>query len=341
MNAAVEGGGGQDVVLQMAAPCPRSLVSAWGFQALQEGDSEVGCSGAGWAQQLRFGSIWGPGELARPWSPAASRHAACCVARCRAPSAASLMLPAACCRSSYWIFAVAPQALRVIAEQTAQELSLLNAGLPILRPFNRARPQFSAPERWILRQFGWQPHDFLPEQFAVCAADVNQNTLQPADTVTCSLHDLALTAAGQHSDGGSFEVRPDSTAATTAPAAVAGTRGARSSARAAAQAHPAAGRCPHAGPGLVLGPAGRWLSRAASQWRPAAVGMRVLSQLWTVMVPTGSFVKPQCGLFSQLHLLAYDRPFNALCVQTLGGRCWEVDGLVEGGPALGVYDSQL
>ena len=54
--------------------------------------------------------------------------------------------------------------------------------------------------------------------------------------------------------------------------------------------------------------------------------MRVLSQLWTVMVPTGSFVKPQCGLFSQLHLLAYDRPFNALCVQTLGEWCWQDDG---------------
>lgn len=215
---------------------------------------------------------------------------------------------------------MAPQALRVMPEQTAQELSLLNAGLPVMRNIRHARPYFSQPERWVLQQFGWQPNDFLPEQFALCTAAVNENTLQPASTVTCSLHDTALTAAGQHSEEGSFVIRPDypSTAAGVSPARISHAR--------AAKTLPAGQRCPHAGPGLVLGPAGRWVAEVAQQWRPTAIAMRVLAQLWSIIVPTGSIARPQCGLFMQLHMLAYERPVNAFFVQTLGGLCagcWE------------------
>lgn len=205
----------------------------------------------------------------------------------------------------------------MIPESTQQELALLHDGLPVLLPVSRAAPRFSKPEKWIMHQLGWHPTDFLPAHYAVCTAAVDEWTLKPSDTISCSLYSIRDSGDSDEPEG-SFKIQPD-------PLAFGNWRGqyptaaeldASIAAAAAARAE-AARKCPHLGPGLVLGPAGRWLAAQAQKWWPAAVAIKVLMRMWHIMVPTGSLVRPLCPLFNRLHLLAYEEPFNTAIVHTL------------------------
>jgi hypothetical protein len=211
-----------------------------------------------------------------------------------------------------------PKAWRVEPEQTQQELSLLSSGFPIMRPAFLAVPRFSKPEHWVLRQLGWQPSDFLPAYYALCTAEVNEWTLKPVDKVSCRLYRFSTAGSAQQRPEGRFTINRDS----LPPGNYAGSRPTRaeleaSFAAAAAAKAEVAGKCPHLGPGLVLGPLRRWISAQARRWRPTAIAAKVLSRMWHVVVPTGSFARPLCALFSRLHLLAYDRPFNVAVAHTL------------------------
>lgn len=219
-----------------------------------------------------------------------------------------------------------PSAWRVIPEHTQQELSLLGAGLPVMLPVSTAALSFSKPERWVLQQLGWQSADFLPAHYAVCTAQVNEWTLKPSDTVSCTLFDLKAVDSGRQGEpDGTFTIRHDSSAPR---AETCGKSGDSFNSSAAAEepegSCPAAPNkanptrsCPYLGPGLVLGPLGRWIGAQARKWWPAAVGVKVLVRMWHIIVPTGSLTAPLCPLFNRLHMLSYDRPFNAVIAHTL------------------------
>jgi len=204
------------------------------------------------------------------------------------------------CRASYWLFAAAPQGLRVMPEQVQQELSLLQAGLPVMVPYSTAHIHFAAPERWVLRKLNWQPSSFLPPAWVVCTAAVNATTLQPGDAVLCRRYQGQPGDRHGNREEGMFRIRTDSSSA----------------ARRKALAD--AGTCRFLGPGLILGPMGRLISSAARQWRPTAVLLQVLRQLWRGVVPTGGLSRPFCPLLEHLHLLSYDFPVTAYIMQTLG-----------------------
>lgn len=189
----------------------------------------------------------------------------------------------------------------------------MHAGFPLLAPYNTSRPHFTQPERWALRQANWRPSDFGAEQYALCTAAVDDSTLQPVDWVTCSLHDLRV-ADSMENPSGHFSIHPDPPAVQAC-----GTQPSSSAAAAAAVAYSRG--CPHLGPGLILGPLGRWVGQTAQRWRPAAIALRVSALVWQGLVPTGSIEQPLCPLFSQLHLLSWDRPLIAACAQALGEPC--------------------
>lgn len=214
-----------------------------------------------------------------------------------------------------------PSAWRVIPEHTQQELSLLGAGLPVMLPVSTAAPSFSKPERWVLQQLGWRAADFLPAHYAVCTAQVNEWTLKPSDTVSCTVFDLkAADSIRQGEPDGTFTISHDSPP-RPAETCASGNSSAAADPKACPAAAPKATNptrsCPYLGPGLVLGPLGRWIASQARKWWPAAVGVKVLVRMWHIIVPTGSLSAPLCPLFNRLHMLSYDRPFNAVIAHTL------------------------
>lgn len=223
------------------------------------------------------------------------------------------------CRSFYWMSLVLPSSWRIVPEHTQQQLALLSAGVPVLAPIASARLSFSRPERWLLWQLGWRPHHFLPYDYALCSAAVNETTLQPSGVVTCSLHDRRVDDATMGSVR-TFTILPDSSQHT--PATPTDTFSSSAAPAPAAAQHPPPPKpplsCPHLGSGLIFGPLGRRIVAAAQRWRPTALLVAFVLRLWRCLLPTGGLVRPLCPVLSRIHLFAYDHPLNALIMQALG-----------------------